>query len=246
MSDEAQDTPETAGQDAQPAEAQAAPDDIADALEFSRGEIDDEDLSLLEQGVDGIDFATRKATPERLARLEALAARLSDLCQQVKQGKRTPRAALAPLTAEEEARYTTLVEEGLAAGERGNLEQARGKLEDAVLLDPEGIGALYNLGVLYGLLAHMNVARGEFIVDDHTTRDELFLEKAQACYDKVLELQEDHLPSLNNLATLYAMRDENDLAIEVLQRMQKVSPKDDADKKYLEQAKRQLEELQSF
>jgi tetratricopeptide (TPR) repeat protein len=226
------------------AEAGAEPEgDIAEALDFARGEVDDEDLRVLETAVDNIDFATRKATPERLERLQAISVRLGDLCEQIAQGKRKPRPERAPLTDEEEARYTTLVEEGLAAGERGNLAEARSKFEDAVLLDPEGVGGLYNLGVVYGLLAHMNVARMEFF-DDYT-RDEVFVEKAKVCYDKVLEIRENHLPSLNNLATLYAMRDERDLAVEILERMLTITPAEDADKKYLDEAKNQLEELKT-
>ena len=218
--------------------------DIAQALDFDRGEVDDQDLQLLTDAIDTIDFATRRATPERLKRLKELSIRLDDLCEQIAQGKRTPRPERAALTSDEEARYNTLVEEGLAAGERGNLAEARRKLEDAVLIDPEGVGALYNLGVVYGLLAHMNVARMEFY-DDYT-RDEVFVEKAKHCYDKVLEVREDHLASLNNLATLYAMRDERDLAIEILERMLTISPEDDEDKKFLSQAQGQLDELKSI
>ena len=218
--------------------------DIAAALDFDRGEVDDDDLQTLTDAIDSIDFATRKASPERLQRLKELAVRLDDLCTQIADGKRSPRPERAPLSDEEEARYGTLVEEGLAAGERGNLAEARRKLEDAVLLDPEGTGALYNLGVVYGLLAHMNIARMEFY-DDYT-RDEVFIEKAKLCYDKVLELQDDHLPSLNNLATLYAMRDERDLAIEILERMLKVNAETDEDKKCLASAQKQLEELKSI
>ena len=82
--------------------------------------------------------------------------------------------------------------------------------------------------------------------DDDYTRDEVFVEKAKHCYDKVLEVREDHLASLNTLATLYAMRDERDLAIEILERMLTISPEDDEDKKFLSQAQGQLDELKSI
>ena len=42
------------------------------------------------------------------------------------------------------------------------------------------------------------------------------------------------------------MRDERDLAVEVLRRMLAIEAKDDVDKKHLESARRQLDELESI
>lgn len=222
----------------------ATPADIADALDLARGELDDEDLAALEAAVDAVDFATRRASPERQARLDALVARLVDVAQQIKDGRRKPGPERGPLTAEEEARYQALVEEGVQAGERGNLELAQERLGAAVLLDPEGVVGLFNLGVVYGLLAHMNMAKAEFY--DDRVRDESYAQRAQICYERVLEVEPEHLAALNNLATLYAMRDERDLATEVLNRMLTIEPKDDQDRRYLDAARRQLDELSSI
>lgn len=224
--------------------SKGTPADIADALDIARGELNDQDLDLLEGAIDTVDFATRRATPERQQRLEALVARLQDVTQQIKAGERRPGPERGPLSPEDEARYQALVEEGVAAGERGNFEVAMQKLGAAVLLDPEGVTALFNLGVVYGLLAHMNMARAEFY--DDKTRDEVYAVRAKVCYDRVLEQEPEHLAALNNLATLHSMRDERDLAIEYLRRMLSIAPQDDQDKRYLENAKGQLAELESI
>lgn len=215
-----------------------------DGLDLARGEVDDDDLAGLDAAIDAIDFATRRATPERQARLAAAIARLTDVAEQIKAGQRKPSAERAPLTDEQKARWRQLVDEGVAAGERGDLAVARGKLEDAVRLDPEGVEGLFNLGVVYGLFAHKNVAKSEFY-DDYT-RDEVWTERAQRFYDRVLELDPKHTPSLKNLATLYAMRDERDLAADVLRRLVALEPQDDLDRTLIAEAKAQLTELESI
>ncbi len=213
-----------------------------DTLDVARGEVTDEDLDGLEAAIDSIDFATRKATAERKARLGALIARAQDIADQIEQGVRRAPAEAQPLSAEQQARYQALVDEGVNAGEQGDLVQARKKLEEAVRLSAEGIEGLFNLGVVYGLIAHREIAKGEFY--DNYVRDEVFVEKAKICYDRVLELEPQHLPSLKNLATLYAMRDERDLARDYLRRVLEVAPKDDGDKALLDEARQQLAELE--
>src|SRR5438552_14730304 len=90
--------------DAKPAPRNGeAPDDALAALDLARGELDDEDLRALEQAVEAVDFAARRATPERLARLKATAARLASLCEQFEKGVRT-RDADAPPLSEEDAK----------------------------------------------------------------------------------------------------------------------------------------------
>jgi tetratricopeptide (TPR) repeat protein len=166
------------------------------------------------------------------------------VCDQIRQGIRKGAAEGEPLTPEAQARVTGLVDEAVAAGERGELDRARAKLEEAVRLDPEGVEALFNLGVVYGLIAHREISKGEFY--DNYVRDEVFVEKAKICYDRVLELDARHLPSLKNLATLYAMRDERDLAMDYLRRIIGAEAQDDGDRALVAQARQQLSELESI
>lgn len=215
-----------------------------DALDVARGDLTDDDLDALEIAIDNVDFATRKATPERQARLGALVARLTDVRDQIQQGVRKASAEREPLTPEAQARVTGLVDEGVTAGEKGDIDRARAKLEEAVRLDPEGVEALFNLGVVYGLIAHREISKGEFY--DNYVRDEVFVEKAKLCYDRVLELDPKHLPSLKNLATLYAMRDERDLAKDYLRRIIAADAQDDGDRTLVAQARAQLAELESI
>jgi tetratricopeptide (TPR) repeat protein len=179
-----------------------------------------------------------------VGRLEALSSRLADVIEQIKAGVR--KAATEPDELSEEALQIcqNLVDQGIAAGEKGNLQEARGYLEEAVRLNPDGLDALFNLGVVYGLLAHHNIARAEFY-DDYV-RDEVFVERAKICYDHLLELEPDHIPSLNNLATLYSVRDERGQAIPLLKRIIGIEAKTDDEKALIASAKSQLSELESI
>lgn len=215
-----------------------------DGLDIARGEVNDEDLTQLELAIDSVDFAARRATPERQARLASLVARLTDVAQQIATGQRAAGAERLPPSPEQKARWQQLLDEGVAAGERGDLDTARSRLEEAVRLDGDGAEGLFNLGVVYGLFAHKNVAKSEFF-DDYT-RDEVWTEKAKRCYDRVLELDPKHTPSLKNLATLYAMRDERDLAVELLKRLVAIEPGDDLDRALITEARAQLAELESI
>ncbi|MGE0712281.1 MAG: tetratricopeptide repeat protein [Planctomycetota bacterium] len=217
---------------------------VLDSLDLERGEVDDADVGSLEDAVFAIDFATRRVSEERLERIVALHAKLGDLIEQLRRGERTQAADAAPLTAEQEARYKSLVDQGVEAGERRDLDEAQQHLEQAVRLNPDGLEGLFNLGVVYGLLAHFNIAKAEFY-DDYT-RDEIFLEKARICYDRVLDAEPNHLASLNNLATLYSMREDRPTAIGYLERLVAIEPQDDDEKAMIAAAQEQLEELRSF
>jgi Flp pilus assembly protein TadD len=198
-----------------------------------RGELTSQDLNELEAALDSVDFATRKATPELLARLRALSARLVDLVEQIEKGVRK-RTDDAPLKPEDEEKLKALFDEGVAAGEKGELDRARSKLEEALRLDSESPEVLFNLGVVYGLLSQANFARGEFY--DSRVRDEVWAEKGVFCYERLLELEPDNTHALNNLATLYDLQGERDVAVETLVKSLKVK----ADQ---EDAKRHLDEL---
>jgi hypothetical protein len=105
-----------------------------DLLDVARGEVNADDLAQLEAAVDAIDFATRRAAPDVKSRLRAIVARLGDIADQIDQGIRRPAAERAPLTDEQRARVRTCLDQGLEAGERGDLETARARLEEAVRL----------------------------------------------------------------------------------------------------------------
>lgn len=247
--DEAGAAQEAAAKEAGPAEAakaEAAQEEasVLDALDLARGEVNDEDLEALEAAIHSIDFATRKASPERLERLVALHGRLGEVVEEIRSGRRRPQAELIAPTGEALERYQALIDQGVAAGERGDLDEAARHLEDAVRLHPEGLDGLFNLGVVYGLLAHRNIAKAEFY-DDYT-RDHVFLSKAQICYGRVLELDPEHLPSLNNLATLYSMRDNRDEAVPLLKRIVAIEPKGEDERQLVAEARAQLEELESI
>ncbi len=217
---------------------------VLDSLDLARGEVNDEDLDALEAAVNSVDLATRNATPERLERLTALQARLADIAAQIREGRRRPMDEPPALTADELQRYQQLVDEGVAAGERGDLHTALQTLEDAVRTNPDGMEGLFNLGVVYGLVAHKNITKAEFY-DDYT-RDEVFVERAQICYDKVLEHDANHLPSLNNLATLYSMRDNREAAVPLLKRIVEITPETEEEKHIVAAAQQQLDELESI
>lgn len=246
-------TEEAKTEEAEAAKVEDAPADEAakpqqdtpeSVLDLARGEVDDADLDGLEAAINSIDFATRRATGDVVGRLTTLRDRLSDLIEQISSGVRRPDAEREELSDEALQICQNLVDQGIAAGEKGNLQEARGYLEEAVRLNPDGIDALFNLGVVYGLLAHHNIARAEFY-DDYV-RDEVFVERAQICYDLVLEQVPDHIPSLNNLATLYSVRDAKDQAIPLLERIIAIEPKTDDEKTLIASARSQLDDLESI
>lgn len=232
--------------EASPAEGAAQQEEasVLDALDLARGEVNDEDIEALDAAIHSIDFAARKASPERLERLAALHAHLGAVIEEFRAGRRRPQAELTAPTGEALERYQALVDQGVAAGEKGELDEAARHLEDAVRLHPEGLEGLFNLGVVYGLLAHQNITKAEFY-DDYT-RDHVFLSKAQICYGRVLELDPEHLPSLNNLATLYSMRDSREEAVPLLRRIVSIEPKDEDERQLVAAARAQLEELESI
>jgi len=263
MSDETTETPETDAAEAEatvgaPVEegsADAAPEapeadaaaagekgkDVLDSLDLSRGVVDEQDLNGLLDAVDALDFATRRASEEHLTQLRSLHARLGNVIEQISRGERASLPDQEPLTAEQEARYETLVDQGLDAGRARNLDAALKALQEAVRVNPEGIDGLFNLGVVYGLVAHKNITTAEFY-DDYT-RDEIYVEKARICYDHVLDIEPNHLPSLNNLATLYSMRDDSEAAKGYLNRILEVEPSTDVERHILAEAREQLKEL---
>jgi tetratricopeptide (TPR) repeat protein len=210
--------------------------DALEALDLARGDVNDDDLDTLAQALDLIDFAARRATPERLERLRGLSGRLQDLAEQVAKGIRKRAQDRPPLSPEEEAKYDKLVSEGIDLGEKGEFDVARERLEAAVLLDPDEASGLFNLGVLYGRLAEAAALKGNFYVSH--VPDEVYAEKSVFCYERVLELDPKHTAALTNLAAVYDLRGETDLAKDALQRCLAMDPAN-------EKARAHLEDLES-
>jgi tetratricopeptide (TPR) repeat protein len=177
-----------------------------------------------------VDFAARRATPERLEKLRALSARLADVVEQIAKGVRT-RSPERPVSPEDEKRYEELVASGVAMAEKGDLDGARQKLEAAVTIDPEEPSGLFNLGVLYGKLAEVETTRGDFF-GSHVP-DEVYAEKAVFCYERVLELDPKNARALTNVAAMYDLRGEADLAKDALKRALEIDPNETVAKEHL-------------
>jgi tetratricopeptide (TPR) repeat protein len=195
--------------------------DALEALDLARGDLTDDDLATLEAAIDQIDFASRRATPERLERLKAMGVRLADVVEQIGQGVRK-RSEAHTLTPDEEKRYEELVSAGVAHAEKGELDKAREKLEAAVTLDPDEPSGLFNLGVLYGKLMEVAATKGDFY-SSHVP-DEVFAEKAAFCFERVIELDPKSAVALTNLAALYDIRGREDMARESLKRALEIDP----------------------
>lgn len=223
--------PTAAEASAAEAEDEKAERDALEALDLARGDVNDDDLETLEQAVDQIDFAARRATPERLAQLRTLSSRMADLIEQIAAGVRKRAQDRAPLTPDEEARYDSLVREGIELGEKGDLDRARTKLEAAVVIDPEESSGLFNLGVVYGRLAEAASQKGNFYVSH--VPDEVFAEKSVFCYERVLELEPKNTAALVNVAAVYDLRGETDLAKEMLQKVLAIDPHNEKAREHL-------------
>lgn len=214
-----------------PSDDDKAEKDALEALDLARGDVNDDDLELLEQAVDQIDFAARRASAERLEKLRGLSARISDLIEQIASGTRKRAKDREPLSADEEAKYDALVAEGIRLGEKGELDAARTKLEAAVLVDPDEVSGLFNLGVVYGRLAESATQKGDFFAS--RVPDEVYAEKAVFCYERVLELEPKNTAALTNVAAVYDLRGETDLARETLGKVLAIDPGNARAKEYL-------------
>jgi len=111
--------------------------------------------------------------------------------------------------------YDQLVSLGVELAEREQFSEAIEVLRQAIGLDEEGVAAHYNLAVLYGLLA-MGDLRVEDYFEDHVD-EQILLQNAIEEYQRVLEIDPAHLSSHNNLATIFALHGEADLAIQELE-----------------------------
>ena len=136
-----------------------------------------------------------------------------------------------------EESYEDLVTRGAELAEQQQFAEAIRTLEQAVELDDERVDAHYNLAVVYGLLAMSDLAVEEYF-EDHVD-EEIFLQNAIEEYQRVLEIDDTHLAAHNNLATIYALHGERDLAIHELELSLQLDPEQP-------DAREQLDELQGI
>lgn len=202
-----------------------------EALDLARGELNNDDLNDLANAIDEIDFAARRTTPDCLARLRGLSARLVELIEQIEKGIRKP-SPNKQLTPEEEKQYETLVNEGVALAEKGLLDRACEALERAVRLDPDEPVGLFNLGVVYGKLGEN--PKDPYYATSHGI-DEIYAEKAAFCFDRVLELDPKNAQALTNLAAIHDIRGEPEAAVECLKKALEIDPNEAKAKEHLQE-----------
>lgn len=93
-----------------------------------------------------------------------------------------------------------LVEQGIQAANEGRNRDALDLLQKAAEADPESVDAHYNLGVLAGRL-YLEDARVDELYEDISEEISL-LAIAKSAYERVLELEPEHVEALNNLEVL--------------------------------------------
>lgn len=116
----------------------------------------------------------------------------------------------------------SMIEEGETYSENGNFEEAINVFSAVVEHFPESPLGYYNLGVAHFLKLREDIENSEFWED--FVDEEGHYEEAVNCFEQALELQEDYVPALNNLATAYAMRGKFQEAIELWERSLEIDP----------------------
>ena len=137
--------------------------------------------------------------------------------------------------------YEILLERGIHLAEQKAYKEALAALAKGVEMKPDDPEAHYNLGVLYGTMAveainPTNIFEG---AEADILDEEIWTEKAIFEYQAALDLDPDNYHALNNIATLYALRQETDLAIDALKRSLEKNPQQD-------DIAKELEELESI
>ena len=133
--------------------------------------------------------------------------------------------------------YEELVSRGIALAEQESFAEAIATLGRAAELDDQQVDAHYNLAVVYGLLA-MSDLRVEDLFEDHVD-EEILLQNAIDAYQRVLELDDTHVAAHNNLATIYALHGERELAAHELELSLELDPDQPG-------VREQLDELQGI
>ncbi len=135
-----------------------------------------------------------------------------------------------------EETYAQLVAQGVQLAEDEEFGKAIQALRRAIELDGELADAHYNLAVVYGLLAMGDFDVEEFL--DDRVDEEMLFQNAIDEYQRVQEIDPDHIATHNNLGTIYALHGERDLALHELERSIELDPDQP-------EIREQLEELRS-
>ncbi len=139
----------------------------------------------------------------------------------------------------EGAPYETLLERGLELAEGGRLALAADVLERAALLRDDDPDVHYGLGVIYGLRAIEALARADGSIFRNRAAEAVAIDRAIFAYERALHVDARHLPSLSNLAALYALKGDRERSIATLKQSLKLDP-DQPD------LRERLEELGAF
>jgi len=134
-----------------------------------------------------------------------------------------------------ETSYEQLVAQGAAFAEKEQFAEAIDVLEHAIDLDPDQPDAHYNLAVIHGLLAMSDLQVEEYFEDQ--VDEEILLQNAIEEYQCVLELDDKYVAAHNNLATIYALHGERDLAAHELELSLKIDPDQPEIREQLEELK---------
>lgn len=135
----------------------------------------------------------------------------------------------------EDEAYSDLVSRGIALAEDKEFAEAIRLLELAAELDESQPDAFYNLGVVYGLLAMSDLNHEDYF-EDHVD-EEILLQNAIEYYQRAIEAEPCHVPAHNNLATIFALHGERELALHELEVSLELEPNQP-------DIRQQLEELQ--
>ncbi len=117
---------------------------------------------------------------------------------------------------------SSILEEGLSLAESGDLDEAIDVLSDAVERFPESPLSHYNLGVAQFMKLKEDLEHTEMWED--FSDEEGHYEEAVSAFEHALEIDPKFVGALNNLATLYALRNRAEDAISLWERSLEFEP----------------------
>ena len=121
--------------------------------------------------------------------------------------------------------FDELASKGLQLLEsKGDLLDACRLLERALAIHTDDAEVAYGLGVAYGLLALRALSTAPASLLDSSAAAEALAARAILCYQRAVDLDPGNAQPWNNLATLYALRGDRELAVEALKRSLQAEP----------------------
>jgi len=129
-----------------------------------------------------------------------------------------------------------MLEEGESLAERGELAEAIEVFSAAAENYPESPLSHYNLGVAHFMKLKEDLE--EQAVWENFTDEEGHYEEAVASFERALEVDPEHVPEINTLGMLFALRDRSRDAIKLWKRSLEIDP-DQSD------VRQDVEDLQS-